>query len=106
MLTRRFVLTSGVAGVAAVAGAPYWAAAAHAAGTFEFVLSDGEWRERLTPDQYAVLRQSATEQPFTSPLLHEEGRGNFACAGCDLDLFSSTTKFGQTRSSNSSASSR
>jgi peptide-methionine (R)-S-oxide reductase len=40
-----------------------------------------------------VLRKSATEHPFTSPLLHEERRGNFACAGCDLDLFSSTTKF-------------
>jgi peptide-methionine (R)-S-oxide reductase len=85
MLTRRFVLTSGAAGLAAVAGLPCWAAAAHAAGTFELALSDGEWRERLTPDQYAVRRQSATEQPFTSPLLHEERRGNFACAGCDLD---------------------
>jgi methionine-R-sulfoxide reductase len=40
-----------------------------------------------------VLRKSATERPFTSALLHEERRGNFACVGCDLDLFSSTTKF-------------
>jgi peptide-methionine (R)-S-oxide reductase len=40
-----------------------------------------------------VLRQSATERPFTSPLLHEKRSGNFACAGCDLDLFSSATKF-------------
>ena len=47
----------------------------------------------LTPDQYAVLRHEATERPFSSPLLHEERRGTFACAGCDLDLFSSTTKF-------------
>ena len=47
----------------------------------------------LTPDQYAILRQSGTERPFTSDLLHEHRRGNFACAGCDLDLFSSTTKF-------------
>ena len=40
-----------------------------------------------------ILRQSGTERPFTSPLLHEERRGVFTCAGCDLDLFSSTTKF-------------
>jgi peptide-methionine (R)-S-oxide reductase len=93
MLTRRFLLTSGAAGLAAGTGSSWWAAVAHAAGTLELALSDGEWRERLTPDQYAVLRQSATEQPFTSPLLHEERRGSFACAGCDLDLFSSTTKF-------------
>ena len=47
----------------------------------------------MTPDQYAVLREAATERPGSSPLLHEDRRGNFACAGCDLDLFSSTTKF-------------
>src|SRR5262249_33059273 len=47
----------------------------------------------LSPDQYAVLRESATERPFTSPLLHEKRRGDFACAGCEQDLFSSTTKF-------------
>jgi peptide-methionine (R)-S-oxide reductase len=92
MLTRRFVLTRGMAGLAAAAGSSCWATASDAAGTFELALSEGEWHERLTPDQYAVLRQSATEQPFTSPLLHEERRGDFACAGCDLDLFSSTTK--------------
>ena len=55
--------------------------------------SDAEWRKLLTREQYAVLRQSATERAFTSPLLHEARRGIFACAGCDRDLFSSTTKF-------------
>ncbi|MGO7565097.1 peptide-methionine (R)-S-oxide reductase, partial [Rhizobium johnstonii] len=40
-----------------------------------------------------VLRQAGTEQPFTSALLHEERKCNFSCAGCDQDLFSSTTKF-------------
>ena len=93
MMTRRLLLTSGVAGLAAAAGSPWWAAAARAADAFEVSHSDEEWRKLLSPDQYAVLRQSATEQPFTSPLLHEARRGNFACAGCDLDLFSSTTKF-------------
>jgi peptide-methionine (R)-S-oxide reductase len=47
----------------------------------------------LTADQFAVLRQSGTEYPFSSKLLHEERPGKFACAGCDLDQFSSTTKF-------------
>jgi peptide-methionine (R)-S-oxide reductase len=57
------------------------------------VHSDAEWRGLLTDDQYAVLRKQGTERPFTSPLLHEERRGIFACAGCALDLFSSSTKF-------------
>ena len=61
--------------------------------SFEVTHSDAEWRKRLTPVQYAVLRQSETERPFSSPLLHEERRGTFTCAGCDSDLFASTTKF-------------
>jgi peptide-methionine (R)-S-oxide reductase len=69
-----------------------WMAAARGE-TFAVVHSDDEWHKLLTSDQFAVLRQSATERPFTSPLLHEKRRGNYACAGCDLDLFSSTTKF-------------
>ena len=55
--------------------------------------TEEEWRKLLTPGQFAVLREAATEQPFTSPLLHEQRRGLFACAGCELDAFSSTTKF-------------
>jgi peptide-methionine (R)-S-oxide reductase len=55
--------------------------------------SEAEWRKLLTPDQYAVLRKEGTERAFTSPLLHEERKGVFVCAGCDLDLFSSATKF-------------
>jgi peptide-methionine (R)-S-oxide reductase len=65
----------------------------HAGESFEVARSDAEWRKLLTADQYAVLRQNGTERPFTSPLLHEKRRGNFACAGCDLELFSSTTKY-------------
>ena len=60
---------------------------------FEVSHSDAEWRKLLTPDQYAILRQSGTERPYTSALLDEHRRGDFACAGCDLDLFSSTAKF-------------
>jgi peptide-methionine (R)-S-oxide reductase len=47
----------------------------------------------LTPEQYQILRQQGTEPPFTSPLLEEHRKGTFACAGCDLPLFSSETKF-------------
>ena len=93
MITKRFLLAGGAAGLVAAAGASWWAAAPMAAGTFDVNHSDEEWRKLLKPDQYAVLRHSGTERPFTSALLHEERRGNFACAGCDLDVFSSTTKF-------------
>jgi peptide-methionine (R)-S-oxide reductase len=93
MMTRRLLLTGGAVGLLAAASAPWWRSPPHAAEVFEVAYSDAEWRKLLTPDRYAVLRQSATEPPFTSPLLHEERPGTFACAGCDLDLFASTTKF-------------
>jgi peptide-methionine (R)-S-oxide reductase len=93
MIRRRFLLASGAVGLAAAFGLARWSAAPKADETFEVMHTDAEWHKLLTPDQYAVLRESATERAFTSPLLHEERRGNFACAGCDLDLFSSTTKF-------------
>ena len=60
---------------------------------FEVTHSDAEWRALLTPVQFAVLRQEATEHAFSSPLDHETRAGTFACAGCGLDLFSSETKF-------------
>ena len=90
MLTRRTALS----GLAAIASASLLqGASARAAEEDHVVRTDAEWRKLLTPDQYAVLRKDGTERPFTSPLLHEERKGIFACAGCDLDLFSSTTKF-------------
>jgi peptide-methionine (R)-S-oxide reductase len=60
---------------------------------FEYELSDAQWRARLTPEQYAVLREHATEPPWSSPLEKEDRPGTYACAGCDLPLFSSATKF-------------
>ena len=93
MVGRRLVLLGGAAGLAAAYGASWYSAEPGVAETFEVTYSDAEWRKRLTPVQYSVLRQSDTERPFTSPLLHEERRGTFTCAGCDRDLFSSTTKF-------------
>ncbi len=66
---------------------------ARAAETFEVVRSDEDWRRRLGAERYDVLRGHGTEYPGTSPLLAEHRRGVFACAGCDLALFSSETKF-------------
>jgi peptide-methionine (R)-S-oxide reductase len=66
---------------------------AHGEETFKVAYTDEEWRKRLDPQQYVVLRKAGTEYPGSSPLLHEKRRGTFACAGCDLDLFSSTTKY-------------
>jgi peptide-methionine (R)-S-oxide reductase len=55
--------------------------------------SQEEWRKILTPEQYAVLREEATEPPGSSPLDHEKREGTFVCAGCDLALFTSKMKF-------------
>jgi peptide-methionine (R)-S-oxide reductase len=60
---------------------------------FEVEHSPAEWRQRLTAAQYEVLRLAGTELPGSSPLLGEHRRGLFACAGCNLLLFSSATKF-------------
>jgi peptide-methionine (R)-S-oxide reductase len=91
-LDRRQIL--GIAGLGGVAIA--WALASrsgHAAPRFEFRLSPAEWRKRLGDARYRVLREAATERPFTSPLNKEHRRGTFTCAGCGLPLFASAAKF-------------
>jgi peptide-methionine (R)-S-oxide reductase len=55
--------------------------------------SDEDWRARLTPEQYQVLRKHGTERAGTSPLNKEHREGVFRCAGCGQDLFASSTKF-------------
>jgi peptide-methionine (R)-S-oxide reductase len=64
-----------------------------AEAAYPFTLSDAEWKKRLSPWAYKVLRQRATEYPDTSPLNREHRDGLFSCAGCDQKLFSSKTKF-------------
>ena len=59
----------------------------------KLVLSDAEWKKRLTPEQYHVLRNEGTERAGTSPLNAEKRKGTYLCAGCDLPVFTSDTKF-------------
>lgn len=60
---------------------------------FPFVLSEAEWRQRLTPTQYAILREHATERPGSCALNQEKRAGRFLCAGCGQVLFVSHNKF-------------
>ncbi len=92
MISRRALL--GGMG-ASVAGAWLWTRSLDAAPPthYEVTLPDAEWRKRLSPAAYDVLRHQGTERPFTSPLNNEHRAGTFACAGCALPLFSSKTKF-------------
>ena len=78
--------------VAARAAAPADPKAA-AAKITPLLLSDAQWRQRLTPAQYHVLREEGTERAFSSPLDREKRKGVFHCAGCELPLFTSEMKF-------------
>ncbi|SON58304.1 Peptide methionine sulfoxide reductase MsrB [Hartmannibacter diazotrophicus] len=94
--TRRRLLGAGgiFAAVLAGVGASRFLTADEArAASFEVTHTKEEWRKRLTPMQYRVLRNHDTERPGSSPLDHEKRAGIFHCAGCDLPLFSSKTKY-------------
>jgi peptide-methionine (R)-S-oxide reductase len=77
--------------------------AAHAAGkrapapgrepVGKVVRSEAEWKQRLTPEQFRILRQKGTETAFTGKYWDNHARGTYRCAACGLELFSSATKF-------------
>jgi len=96
-MNRRDVIFGGTTALAALAGTIAILRMSRSdpaeAQTFEITKTDDEWRSVLSEQQFAVLRQADTEFPGTSPLLHEMRKGNFNCAGCDLPLYSSQTKF-------------
>ena len=92
MIDRRWIL-AGAAGLAAAVGLRWSGSRAASQKTFEITRTDAEWRTLLSPAAYEVLRKHGTERPFSSPLDNEKRKGVFACAGCDLPLFSSETKY-------------
>ena len=59
----------------------------------EWNFSKEEWKSKLSPESYYILREEGTERAFSSPLNNEKRKGIFHCAGCDLPLFSSEKKF-------------
>lgn len=94
---RRFLATSalGAAGATAAAAGALGPAAAHGEGdgfVYEVSRTEEDWRARLTPEEYAILREGGTETPKTSPLWNETRDGGYACRGCDLPLYESAWK--------------
>ena len=94
IMDRRRVLGLGGVGVLGAAGLLSLGAKSDAAGgKFQVAYSDAEWRKRLSPRAYAVLRQEDTEPAGSSPLNKEHRKGTFQCGGCGLPVFSSAQKF-------------
>jgi peptide-methionine (R)-S-oxide reductase len=94
-LTRRALIGGGAAALGALAYRAFVPALAAQpmSSDYEVTHTDAEWRKLLGPDRYAILRESGTEPAFSSPLNNEHRAGMYACAGCNLWLFSSTTKY-------------
>ena len=93
MMTRRHLIIGTAASATALCAGLFPRRATAAPESFEVTHTDAQWRARLSPQQYAVLRQEDTERPGSSPLNGEHRMGTFSCAGCALPLFASTTKF-------------
>lgn len=89
-MKRRTMLTSGLAVAAFGFGTLQMNAASE---SFEFSLTDAEWKAKLTAKQYNVMRREGTERPFSSPLDKNYAAGTYHCRGCDLPVYPSKTKF-------------
>jgi peptide-methionine (R)-S-oxide reductase len=90
---RRAFLTIAGSSAAAIALFGCRGATAGAPETFEYRLTDAQWKAKLSPAAYQTLRHESTERPGSSPLNNEHRAGIFSCAGCALPLYSSKTKF-------------
>lgn len=96
MNRRHFILTAVGGALAAAGGVAAWGdlnGSGASAETFEVMLSDSEWRERLSDAEFRILREAGTEPAYTSDLLNETRTGTFVCAGCANAVYSSETKF-------------
>lgn len=94
MIERRYLLSGLALGGALIAAPVLFARPGkRPPGEPGWQLTEAEWKKRLTPAQYAVLREAATERPFSNALNREHRAGTFACAGCALPLYSSKTKY-------------
>lgn len=91
--SRRSFFMGLFAGVLGFFAKPIKALAASKAGYGEWTLTSEDWRKRLSPQAYTVLREEGTEPPFSSLLNEEKRDGIFLCAGCEAPLFSSSKKF-------------
>lgn len=92
-MDRRIFLTGAILSATTAAALVARNAAAGGSERYEVERTPAQWRTRLSPAAFEVLRESGTESPGASPLVDEHRRGTFSCAGCDLPLFSSATKF-------------
>ena len=95
MMTKRTLGLGAVSAVVAGLGVRLFGSTSEAKETrvYPVSYSEAEWKQRLTPEQYRVLRQHGTERARTSPLNAEKRNGTFVCAGCDQPLFTSDTKY-------------
>lgn len=93
MIERRYLIGGLALGGAMIATPLLFARSTRPKAEAGWQLSEAEWKKRLSPLQYRVLREAATERAFTSPLDTEKRAGTFVCAGCALPLYSSATKY-------------